>query len=178
MLGSILTVGSALGPQAHRRVQAPGVVSRLRQLQPHRPVHKEAAGGRRLGLRGVHLQQVLRHPSSAAPPLRPTSCSMSVAGAVGSWSFLPLRLNTQDTVPVTALRPLLFLTSVPAPVCLQLVGLLLSLLLANLVTLDGMPDNCEACFICWVLLHYYKYSGAFRSVTWKQSDPFGYFRDL
>lgn len=133
MLGSILTVGSALGPQAHRRVQAPGVVSRLRQLQPHRPVHKEAAGGRRLGLRGVHLQQVLRHPSSAAPPLRPTSCSMSVAGAVGSWSFLPLRLNTQDTVPVTALRPLLFLTSVPAPVCLQLVGLLLSLLLANLV---------------------------------------------
>ena len=57
-LCGVLTFDSELGLQAHRWVQAPGVIGRLCQLQPHHPLHQEAAGGGRPGLRGVHHQKV------------------------------------------------------------------------------------------------------------------------
>ena len=76
ILCSILRVDSTLGPQAHHRVQAPRVVRRLCQLQPHHPVHEEAADWGRPRLRGVHHQQVAASPRPGQSPLRPPVASL------------------------------------------------------------------------------------------------------
>lgn len=48
---------------------------------------------------------------------------------------------------------------------------------ADLVTPGGMPDAVGLTYLvslCWMLLHFCKYGGAFHAVARKQFDPFGH----